>query len=57
MLAVFYVGMLREAPNLENPTVVVVTDRKDLNGQYSKPLPLVVSRYARHPSRPQIVWN
>ena len=33
LLAVFYVGMLREHPNLENPTVVVVTDRKDLDGQ------------------------
>ncbi len=33
LLAVFYVGMLREHPELENPTVVVVTDRKDLDGQ------------------------
>ena len=33
LLAVFYVGMLREHPALENPTVVVVTDRKDLDGQ------------------------
>lgn len=33
LLAVFYVGMLRERPELENPTVVVVTDRKDLDGQ------------------------
>ena len=33
LLAVFYVGMLREHPDLENPTVVVVTDRKDLDGQ------------------------
>jgi type I restriction enzyme R subunit len=32
-IAVFYVGMLRENPALENPTVVVVTDRKDLDGQ------------------------
>ncbi len=32
-LAVFYVAMLRESPELENPTVVVVTDRKDLDGQ------------------------
>lgn len=32
-LAVFYVGMLREHPVLENPTVVIVTDRKDLDGQ------------------------
>lgn len=32
-LAVFYVAMLRESPQLENPTVVVVTDRKDLDGQ------------------------
>ena len=33
LLAVFYVGMLRERRELENPTVVVVTDRKDLDGQ------------------------
>ena len=33
LLAVFYVGLLREHPDLENPTVVVVTDRKDLDGQ------------------------
>ncbi|WP_031596083.1 type I restriction endonuclease subunit R [Ferrovum myxofaciens] len=33
LLAVFYVGMLRERPELENPTIVVVTDRKDLDGQ------------------------
>jgi len=33
LLAVFYVGMLREHPKLENPTVVIVTDRKDLDGQ------------------------
>ena len=33
LLAVFYVGMLREHPELENPTIVVVTDRKDLDGQ------------------------
>lgn len=33
LLAVFYVSMLREHPELENPTVVVVTDRKDLDGQ------------------------
>ena len=32
-LAVFYVAMLRERPELENPTIVVVTDRKDLDGQ------------------------
>ncbi len=32
-LAVFYVGLLREHPDLENPTIVVVTDRKDLDGQ------------------------
>lgn len=32
-IAVFYVGMLRERPELENPTIVVVTDRKDLDGQ------------------------
>lgn len=32
-IAVFYVGMLRECPELENPTIVVVTDRKDLDGQ------------------------
>lgn len=32
-LAVFYVGMLREHPDFENPTIVVVTDRKDLDGQ------------------------
>jgi type I restriction enzyme R subunit len=32
-LAVFYVGMLREMAALENPTIVVVTDRKDLDGQ------------------------
>ena len=29
----FYVGLLREHPDLENPTIVVVTDRKDLDGQ------------------------
>jgi len=33
LLAVFYVGMLREHSDLENPTIVVVTDRKDLDGQ------------------------
>lgn len=32
-IAVFYVGMLRERPEMENPTVVVVTDRNDLDGQ------------------------
>ncbi len=32
-IAVFYVGMLREVPALENPTIVVVTDRNDLDGQ------------------------
>ncbi|MBK7366102.1 MAG: type I restriction endonuclease subunit R [Nitrosomonas sp.] len=32
-IAVFYVGMLREIPAMENPTIVVVTDRKDLDGQ------------------------
>lgn len=32
-LAVFYVAMLRERPELENPTIVIVTDRKDLDGQ------------------------
>ena len=32
-IAVFYVGILREIPALENPTIVVVTDRKDLDGQ------------------------
>ncbi|WP_111748645.1 type I restriction endonuclease subunit R [Salinisphaera orenii] len=33
LLALFYVGMLRERSALENPTVVVVTDRNDLDGQ------------------------
>lgn len=33
LLAVFYVGLLREQPELENPTILVVTDRKDLDGQ------------------------
>lgn len=33
LLALFYVGMLREQPELQNPTVVVVTDRNDLDGQ------------------------
>ncbi|WP_029889556.1 type I restriction endonuclease subunit R, partial [Polycyclovorans algicola] len=32
-LAVFYVMALRERPEFENPTVVVVTDRNDLDGQ------------------------
>jgi len=32
-IAVFYVGMLREVPEMENPTIVVVTDRNDLDGQ------------------------
>ena len=33
LIALFYVGVLRERPELENPTVVIVTDRKDLDGQ------------------------
>lgn len=33
LLALFYVGMLREVPELENPTFVIVTDRNDLDGQ------------------------
>ena len=32
-LAVFYVAMLQQAPEFENPTFVVVTDRNDLGGQ------------------------
>ena len=33
LIALFYVCMLRERPELENPTVVIVTDRNDLDGQ------------------------
>lgn len=33
LLAFFYVMALRERPEFENPTVVLVTDRKDLDGQ------------------------
>lgn len=32
-LALFYAAMLREQPELNNPTIVVVTDRNDLDGQ------------------------
>lgn len=32
-LALFYAAMLREHPALGNPTIVVVTDRNDLDGQ------------------------
>ena len=32
-LALFYVAMLQQAPEFENPTFVVVTDRTDLDGQ------------------------
>lgn len=32
-LAIFYVMALRERPEFENPTIVVVTDRNDLDGQ------------------------
>lgn len=32
-LAVFYVAILRETPEFQNPTVIIVTDRKDLDGQ------------------------
>ncbi|MFN4054074.1 MAG: type I restriction endonuclease subunit R, partial [Alishewanella aestuarii] len=33
LLALFYVMNLRERPEFKNPTVVVVTDRNDLDGQ------------------------
>ena len=33
LIALFYVCLLRERPELENPTVVIVTDRNDLDGQ------------------------
>ncbi|MDE2367505.1 MAG: type I restriction endonuclease subunit R [Burkholderiales bacterium] len=33
LLALFYVMALRDRPEFENPTVVLVTDRKDLDGQ------------------------
>ena len=33
LLALFYVMALRERPEFANPTVVLVTDRKDLDGQ------------------------
>lgn len=33
LLALFYAAMLRQRPELENPTIVVVTDRNDLDGQ------------------------
>ena len=33
LIALFYVCLLREHPELENPTVVIVTDRNDLDGQ------------------------
>ena len=33
LLALFYVCLLREHPELENPTIVIVTDRNDLDGQ------------------------
>lgn len=33
LLALFYVMALRERPEFENPTVVMVTDRNDLDGQ------------------------
>ncbi|MES2682115.1 MAG: type I restriction endonuclease subunit R [Pseudomonadota bacterium] len=33
LLALFYVMALRERPEFENPTVIVVTDRNDLDGQ------------------------
>lgn len=32
-LALFYVAMLQEMPEFENPTFVMVTDRNDLDGQ------------------------
>jgi type I restriction enzyme R subunit len=32
-LALFYVAMLQQAPEFENPTFVMVTDRNDLDGQ------------------------
>ena len=33
LLALFYVMALRERPEFANPTIVLVTDRKDLDGQ------------------------
>ena len=33
LLALFYVMALRERPEFENPTVILVTDRNDLDGQ------------------------
>lgn len=33
LLALFYVMALRDRPEFENPTIVLVTDRKDLDGQ------------------------
>ncbi|MDN5874839.1 MAG: DEAD/DEAH box helicase family protein, partial [Sinobacteraceae bacterium] len=33
LLALFYAAMLRQRAELENPTIVVVTDRNDLDGQ------------------------
>ena len=33
LIALFYVCLLRERPELENPTVVIVADRNDLDGQ------------------------
>jgi type I restriction enzyme R subunit len=33
LIALFYVCLLRERPELKNPTIVVVTDRNDLDGQ------------------------
>ena len=56
LLAVFYVSILCEHPELGKPTVVVVTDRKDLDGQLyetfaSCRIPLRTSRPSRFPSR------
>ena len=53
----FYAGRLILHPAMENPTIVVLTDRNDLDNQLLERLPAAMSYSARSPSKQRVESN